>query len=162
VKTDSYPGSPEELHLDQQFCHTLYFSSQLVTGLYRTALEPLGLTFPQYLVLLALWEHGQQSMGELERRLGLDSSTLTPVTKRMAAAGLLERRRDATDERRVLLESTPAGWALQERALDVRRRVVCGLPLSADDLDQLRTKLQQMNGRLVEERKERRNGRSAA
>lgn len=108
--------------LDQQLCFALYSASGLMTKLYRPLLDPLGLTYPQYLAMLALWERAPSTVGELGEALGLDSATLTPLLKRLEAGGLVTRRRDPADERRVLVEPTAEGQALREQAKAYRRR----------------------------------------
>lgn len=116
---------PTPPRLDAQLCFKLYAINNLLGRLYRPLLEPLGLTYPQYLAMLALWEDDRSSVGELCRRLRLDSGTLTPLLKRLEAAGLVERRRDAADERRVVVSLTPAGAALGERAAGVPGELAC-------------------------------------
>ena len=104
------------LALDRQLCFALYSASLAMTKLYKPLLAPLGLTYPQYLVMLALWEHDGLTVGALGERLALDSGTLTPLLKRLEAQGRIERARDAADERRVLVHLTAAGRALKLRA----------------------------------------------
>ncbi|MEN9435726.1 MAG: hypothetical protein RIR09_381 [Pseudomonadota bacterium] len=120
------------LMLDNQLCFALYSASLSMTKLYKPLLESLGLTYPQYLVMLVLWEQDGQSVTALGERLSLDSGTLTPLLKRMEAAGLLQRQRAAEDERRLQVCLTPAGIALQDRAAHVPQCVVtqtgCPLP----------------------------------
>jgi DNA-binding MarR family transcriptional regulator len=123
--------------LDQQLCFALYSASGLMTRLYRPLLDPLGLTYPQYLAMLALWERAPSTVGELGEALGLDSATLTPLLKRLEAGGLVTRRRDASDERRVLVEPTPKGNALRERARDVSAAMLCNMPLEPAELKSL-------------------------
>ena len=124
------------LALDQQLCFALYSSSLAMTKVYKPLLDPLGLTYPQYLVLLVLWEGDGITVTRLGERLGLDSGTLTPLLKRLQAQGLVQRLRDAADERRVLLQLTPAGRALRERAAAVPQAIAaasgCGLGEIAD------------------------------
>lgn len=107
------------LALDHQLCFALYAASLAMTKLYKPLLDPLGLTYPQYLVMLVLWEGDGLTVGQVGERLALDSGTLTPLLKRLEAAALLQRQRDASDERRVLLQLTPAGRALKRRAAAV-------------------------------------------
>ncbi|TPM04376.1 MarR family winged helix-turn-helix transcriptional regulator [Mesorhizobium sp. B2-3-10] len=123
--------------LDQQLCFALYSASGLMTKLYRPLLDPLGLTYPQYLVMLALWERAPSTVGDLGEALGLDSATLTPLLKRMEAGGLVTRRRDADDERRVLVEPTAKGQALRANMKDVQAALDCGMPLERDELKTL-------------------------
>ena len=117
--------------LDHQLCFALYSSSLLMTKLYKPVLAPLGLTYPQYLVMLVLWETDEISVGELGARLFLDSGTLTPLLKRMEGAGLLARTRAADDERRVIVALSASGRALRRKAaqvpLDMARATGCRL-----------------------------------
>lgn len=116
------------LRLDQQLCFPLYAASNLITRLYRPLLAEIGLTYPQYLVMLVLWESAPQSVGALGERLHLDSGTLTPLLKRMEAAGLVDRKRDSGDERRVLIALTPKGADLREAALTIPGRLAACIP----------------------------------
>ncbi|WP_214476938.1 MarR family winged helix-turn-helix transcriptional regulator [Mesorhizobium sp. dw_380] len=127
--------------LDQQLCFALYSASGLMTKAYRPLLEPLGLTYPQYLVMLALWERAPSTVGELGAALGLDSATLTPLIKRMEAGGLVTRRRDAADERRVLVEPTAKGRALRAHAQDVSSALACSVPLEPGEVKALHATL---------------------
>lgn len=104
------------LRLDQQICFPLYAATNLLQRLYRPLLEPLGLTYTQYLVMLLLWEEEPVSVGRLRECLHLDIGTLSPLLKRMEKAGLIERRRDPEDERRVMASLTEHGRALREKA----------------------------------------------
>lgn len=126
----SYP----QLALDQQICLPLYAASRAVTRRYGELLAQVGLTYPQYLCLLALWEaDGPLGVGELGTLLHLDSGTLTPLLKRMETAGLVTRSRDREDERRVRVAATEQGWALRESVADVPERLVAGMGMSAAD-----------------------------
>lgn len=100
--------------LDTQLCFSLYATSMAVTRTYKPLLDRLGLTYPQYLVLLALWEADGRTVGALATRLGLESSTLTPLVKRLEAAGFVTRTRNPADERQVQVRLTPPGAALQD------------------------------------------------
>jgi len=102
--------------LDQQLCFALYSASGLMTKLYRPLLDPLGLTYPQYLAMLVLWERAPSTVGALGETLGLDSATLTPLLKRLEAAGLIKRTRGKHDERQVLIALTAEGAALRDKA----------------------------------------------
>jgi DNA-binding MarR family transcriptional regulator len=126
-------GTSPVPRLDQQLCFALYSASGLMTKVYRPLLEPLGLTYPQYLVMLALWERAPSMVGELGTALGLDSATLTPLLKRMEAGGLITRRRDPADERRVLVEPTAKGEALRAPIKDVSAALACSVPLKPDE-----------------------------
>lgn len=109
----------DPLRLDRQVCFPLYAATNLINRLYTPVLRELGLTYPQYLVLLVLWEEEPQTVGSLGARLYLDSGTLTPLLKRMEAGGLIKRQRDPNDERRVLVTLTGQGRTLRETALHV-------------------------------------------
>jgi len=141
--------NPAWLALDHQLCFALYSASLAMTKLYKPLLEPLGLTYPQYLVMLVLWEADGLAVSQLGERLALDSGTLTPLLKRLQAAGLVQRLRDAADERRVLLQLTAAGRALKARALAVPPQVAqaagCELAEVAALTARLRALRQQVN-----------------
>ena len=111
------------LALDKQLCFALYSASLAMTKVYKPLLAPLGLTYPQYLVMLALWEHDGQSVSALGDRLALDSGTLTPLLKRLETQGRISRERDAEDERRVLVRLTAAGRALKVEARRIPREI---------------------------------------
>jgi DNA-binding MarR family transcriptional regulator len=130
------------LRLDHQLCFALYSASLAMTKLYKPLLEPLGLTYPQYLVMLVLWEGDGIAVSQLGARLALDSGTLTPLLKRLEAGGLVQRLRDAADERRVLLRLSPAGRALKARALAVPESVACASGCELDELAALTARLQ--------------------
>ncbi|HST72832.1 MarR family winged helix-turn-helix transcriptional regulator [Kocuria sp. U4B] len=127
-----------DLRLDEQLCFALYAASRATTSAYRELLAELGLTYPQYLVLLALWEQDGPTVSALGARLHLDSGTLSPLLKRMADGGLLERRRDRADERRVTVHLTEAGTRLRERAPQVQRRVLESAGLTPEEIATLR------------------------
>ncbi|MGA0530480.1 MarR family winged helix-turn-helix transcriptional regulator [Hansschlegelia sp. KR7-227] len=128
----------EALRLDNQLCFGLYAAAHAMTRAYRFRLGALGLTYPQYLTLLALWEQDAQSVSELGRRLRLDSGTLTPLLKRMETAGLLARSRSRADEREVEVTLTARGQALRDEATGVRAGVVCQLAMSDEEIGRLR------------------------
>ncbi len=111
------------LALDRQLCFALYSASLAMTKVYKPLLAPLGLTYPQYLVMLALWEDDAQSVSALGDRLALDSGTLTPLLKRLEAQGQLSRERDAEDERRVIVRLTPAGRQLKVQARRIPQEI---------------------------------------
>lgn len=149
---------PAELQLDNQLCFRLYAVSRAVIRGYRPMLEALGLTYPQYLVMLVLWEWQaeppeQPSVKALGERLMLDSGTLTPLLKRLDQLGLVERRRAQHDEREVHLGLTPPGIALRDKVLPLREDLLCrsGLDLNAADglreqLDSLLLQLMKLEG----------------
>ena len=135
---------PDALHLNEQLCFPLYAASNLITRLYHPLLAEVGLTYPQYLVLLALWERSPHSVGSLARLLHLDSGTLTPLLKRMETAGLVSRQRDPSDERRVVVELTQAGVDLRERAAEIPHRLAANLTLPVEETLRLRDDLQRL------------------
>lgn len=122
-------------------CFALYSASRAVTGYYRPLLEPLGLTYPQYLVMLVLWERGECSVKDLGAALMLDSGTLSPLLKRLEFAGLLIRRRDPADERSVLIRLTPSGEELRHPAAEVPTNVAAASGLAPRELAELRDTL---------------------
>ena len=130
------------LCLKRQLCFALYAASNQVTRLARPALEQLGLTYPQYLVMLVLWEHAPCTVGEIGGQLLLDSGTLTPLLKRMEGNRLLTRTRDATDERCVRIALTAEGRALKRRAGKVPELMRCQIALPTPSLEALREQLQ--------------------
>lgn len=132
------------LALDLQLCFSLYTTGRLMTRLYRPLLEPLGLTYLQYLVMLALWERSPESVGELGRRLDLDSGTLTPLLKRMETAGLVTRTRDPADERRVAVALTGKGRDLRARAAEVPGSIYLRLRGGGLDLASLKASLDEL------------------
>ncbi|HEX6362734.1 MAG TPA: MarR family transcriptional regulator, partial [Albitalea sp.] len=121
--TPSRLPAGELLKLDHQLCYALYSASLAMTRIYKPLLAPLGLTYPQYLAMLALWERDALAVTELGQRVQLDSGTLTPLLKRLESAGLVQRLRDSVDERRVIVRLTPAGRALKARAAKVPPQV---------------------------------------
>lgn len=135
------PAGFDPLRLDLQLCFALYASSNLMTRLYRPLLGPLGLTYPQYLAMMALWETSPQTVTALGRRLRLDSGTLTPLFKRMEKAGLIRRMRDREDERRVLIALTAAGQALRARAEAVPMAALCRMPMDLEEAGRLKEML---------------------
>ncbi|WP_405178245.1 MarR family transcriptional regulator [Nocardia sp. NBC_01377] len=141
----------EELRLDSQVCFALYAASRAVTRLYRPLLDPLGLTYPQYLVMLVLWDHGSVAVKELGAALDLDSGTLSPLLKRLEANGLLTRSRSAEDERSVRVELTDDGVALRERAADIPRRLACAIGWDPTELVEFRTRLREFTAVIGEE-----------
>lgn len=140
-----------QLDLDNQLCFPLYAATRAVTRRYAVLLAEFGLTYPQYLTLLTLWgADGRLSVGELGARLRLDSGTLTPLLKRLEAAGLVDRRRDSEDERRVLVEVSDDGWSLRERVAGVPDRLFGSMGISVAEAKQLRLLLGELVGHLDE------------
>ncbi len=136
-------GSP--LALDNQLCFALYSASRAVTRAYGPLLADLGLTYPQYVTMLALWERTDpMSVGDLGTRLHLDSGTLTPLLKRLEQAGLVTRERDGRDERRVLVSLTAAGRQLRGKAENVPRQLFAESDLDPAELVALRDRLAEL------------------
>jgi DNA-binding MarR family transcriptional regulator len=142
------PSSQNWQRLDQQLCFALYSASLAMTKLYKPLLEPLGLTYPQYLVLLVLWEQDGQSVSQLGEQLHLDSGTLTPLLKRMAAAGLLSRERAQDDERRVEIWLSDAGKQMQATARSIPETLACASACSLEELTTLTQTLSQLRSQL--------------
>lgn len=151
-KTPSTTADPrgEWLQLDRQLCFALYSSSLAMTRIYKPLLAPLGLTYPQYLVMLVLWEIDGLSVSQLGQRLSLDSGTLTPLLKRLETLGHIDRRRASDDERRVDIFLTPRGRQLRELALDIPSQLACASACELDEVIALTQRLtqlrQQLNG----------------
>lgn len=139
---------PDWLSLDRQLCFALYAASLAMTKVYKPLLEPLGLTYPQYLVMLVLWEAEGLTVSQIGERLALDSGTLTPLLKRLEALGLVQRLRDTADERRVLLQLTAAGRSLKTRAQQVPRAIAAASGCELDELSSLTSRLQALRARI--------------
>ncbi len=126
-----------QLRLDSQLCFPLYACARKVIGAYTPLLKPLGLTYTQYLVMLALWERGKEKVGELCHRLYLDCGTITPMLKKMEESGWLTRCRCKVDERVVYVALTEKGWALREQVKDIPAQVGQGIILPQEDAFEL-------------------------
>ncbi|MGY5117727.1 MarR family winged helix-turn-helix transcriptional regulator [Streptomyces sp. 900105755] len=153
--TTSTPGpapSPapelEWLRLDRQICFSLHAASRAFNGVYRVILKDLGLTYPQYLVMLVLWEQGDLPVKKLGEHLRLDSGTLSPLLKRLETAGLVRRERSTRDERSVEVRLTEEGTALRERALEVPRQIVAATGFDVEEIRDLKERLDQLTGTL--------------
>ncbi|MEH6373539.1 MarR family transcriptional regulator [Streptomyces sp. KLMMK] len=143
------PDDAELLRLDHQICFSLNAAARAFGGVYRDALKDLGLTYPQYLAMLVLWEEPDpQPVKAIGERLRLDSGTLSPLLKRLEGAGLVARERSAEDERSVVVRLTEAGEALREHALPVPRRIVTATGLSLEEALTLRALLERLTGNL--------------
>ncbi|MCT7357329.1 MarR family transcriptional regulator [Streptomyces sp. 15-116A] len=139
------PSSADDwLRLDQQICFSLNAASRAFNGVYRVILKDLGLTYPQYLVMLVLWEHGALPVKRLGEHLRLDSGTLSPLLKRLEAAGLVRRERSARDERSVEVRPTEEGAALRERAAEVPRRIAAATGFELAEIRALRSDLDRL------------------
>jgi MarR family transcriptional regulator, organic hydroperoxide resistance regulator len=137
-------GAGDLLALDRQVCFALAVASRTVIALYRPLLEPMGLTHPQYLVMLALWEHDPRSGRELARVLQLDPGTLTPLLKRLEQSGLITRGRDPSDERSLAVTLTPAGRELRARAERIPPAIIERLGMPLAELEAIRDSLNQV------------------
>lgn len=142
------PLATDALRLDNQLCFALYAASRAMTAAYRPLLEALGLTYPQYLVMLVLWEAGGSTVKDLGTALRLDSGTLSPLLKRLEAAGLIMRRRSPDDERVVDVVPTEAGKALKQRAQSIPQELACRAGLNERDIAALRTELHRLESTL--------------
>lgn len=138
------------LLLDQQFCFSLYSANLALNKVYRKLLSKLNLTYPQYLVMLVLWERDALTVSEIGDRLFLDSATLTPLLKRLESAGLLGRFRSAADERQVIIRLTEQGRSLRALAVTIPADVLCASSCSADELDALKRQLKNLRGHLAQ------------
>ncbi|MBJ8337707.1 MarR family transcriptional regulator [Antrihabitans sp. YC3-6] len=152
----------DPLALERQVCFALAVANRSVLGVYRPLLEPLGLTHPQYLVMLALWGRSPMSVREIGEAIQLDSPTLSPLLKRLEAADLITRRRSETDERTLVVELTTAGAELRTEALDIPPAVVARLGVTLTDLAELHNVLTRVNAaaRRAESATTRENSRS--
>ncbi len=138
----------KDLVLDKQLCFALYGASLALTRTYKPLLEPLGLTYPQYLVMMVLWEEDHLAVKALGEKLGLDSGTLSPLLKRLEQADFVKRQRDSKDERQVTVSLTPKGRALQDEAVNVMSAIGSAIGCSLEEVAALRQQLQALRGRL--------------
>lgn len=136
--SEAMPTEPSLLRLDRQLCFAVYSTAHAFTRFYRPLLEALGITYPQYLALMALWEQDGLSVSEIGKRLWLDSGTLTPLLKRLEALGLVSRRRAEADERQVIVTLTEKGRAMEAEAAAFPALILEASQCSAGELDQLR------------------------
>jgi DNA-binding MarR family transcriptional regulator len=136
------------LTLDELLCFALYSANNAMGRLYRPILAQHGLTYPQYLVLVALWQRDGQKVNDLGTALNLESNTLTPLLKRMEAAELVSRRRNIEDERSVIVTLAPKGQALQQEAAGISRCILAAAGDDVADLIELRCKIQELATRL--------------
>ncbi|WP_273851559.1 MarR family winged helix-turn-helix transcriptional regulator [Guptibacillus spartinae] len=134
----------EQLKLENQLCFSVYACSREITKMYRPYLDQLGLTYPQYLVLLVLWEHHETTVKALGAELYLDSGTLTPLLKRMEEAGLVKRERSKEDERRVMVHLTSEGEELREKASIIPDAMAANSGLSKEEFKKALTGFQQL------------------
>ncbi len=136
--------------LDEQLCFALYSTGLAMNKVYRKLLRKLDLTYPQYLVMLVLWERDGVSVSGIGERLFLDSATLTPLLKRLEAAGLVARTRSAQDERQVVVSLTDAGRAMRRDAASIQEGVMCAAACEPADLIALKRQLERLRGKLAD------------
>lgn len=137
----------EQLKLENQLCFPIYAASRLITREYQPFLDALGITYPQYLVLMVLWESDGISVNEISQKMILNTNTVTPLLKRMETQGFITRKRSSSDERKVIVKLTSKGIELQQQAAEIPLKLVNALlagPLNVDDLVMLKDKLNQM------------------
>lgn len=134
----------DPLKLENQLCFPLYAAAKEVVRRYRPFLEPLGLTYTQYIAMMVMWEHGSLTAGRMGEFLHLDSGTLTPMLKKMEAAGLITRRRSTEDERELIVTITEEGRQLREKALTVPAQMASCVSLSLEEVVQLRSLLDKL------------------
>ncbi|ROZ71283.1 MarR family winged helix-turn-helix transcriptional regulator [Ramlibacter sp. WS9] len=148
LRKSSTPLPAPSLELDQQLCFALYSTMLGVNKVYRALLKDLGLTYPQYLVMLALWQRDDLTVSEIGERLFLDSPTLTPLLKRLEAAGFVARNRSGVDERQVIVSLTLDGQRLRERARNIPACVAAAMECTPVEIDTLRSQLTNMRSKL--------------
>jgi len=146
-KTSSAPAVPR---LDNQLCFALYSTGLAMNKVYRKLLRELDLTYPQYLVMMVLWEQDQLTVSDIGARLFLDSATLTPLLKRLEAAGLVSRSRSASDERQVVIALSDAGRKMSVKAAAVQDQVLCAAACSPDELGVLKRQLEGLRTKLAD------------
>ncbi|MCP1438812.1 DNA-binding MarR family transcriptional regulator [Erwinia persicina] len=145
---DDKKAEASPLLLDQQLCFALYSTNLALHKLYRQLLAPLDITYPQYLVMLVLWERDDVTVSEIGERLFLDSATLTPLLKRLEAAGLLDRQRSRKDERQVVVTLTEQGRELRHKAVDLPQAVSCAAACDAEKMRVLKAELESLRDSL--------------
>ncbi|NGO63443.1 MarR family transcriptional regulator [Rhizobium daejeonense] len=138
----------KELKLDRQICFALYGAAHAFTRAYKPLLEPLGLTYPQYLAMMALWEEDGLQVKALGERLGLDSGTLSPLLKRLEQAGYVTRQRDKVDERQVFIMLTESGRTMKAKAVGVMRAIGQATGCTISELESLRDNLKMLKNQL--------------
>lgn len=154
IRTHRFKGTPMTqrtafpVTLDQQLCFALYSTSLAMTKAYKPILDRLGLTYPQYLTMLILWESDDVTVKDIAARLNLDSATVTPLLKRLEAQGYIERVRGTEDERLVFIRLTKSGVTLKRTARDVPKEIFCATQQPHEFLVRLRDDLQQLRGTL--------------
>lgn len=143
MKKTSTPTAKAQLALDNQFCFALYSTNLALHKLYRQLLTPMNLTYPQYLVMLVLWEKDNITVSDIGERLFLDSATLTPLLKRLESAGLINRQRSRQDERQVVITLCESGRGLQQQAAAIPEAIRCAMACDDAALHDLKQQLEQ-------------------
>lgn len=144
MKKTTTPGANAQLALDNQFCFALYSTNLALHKLYRQLLAPMNLTYPQYLVMLVLWEQDDITVSEIGERLFLDSATLTPLLKRLESAGLIHRQRSRQDERQVVITLSESGRDLQQQAASIPEAIRCAVACDNATLGGIKAQLEQL------------------
>lgn len=144
MKTTSTSVANEQLALDNQFCFALYSTNLALHKLYRQLLAPMNLTYPQYLVMLVLWEKDDVTVSEIGERLFLDSATLTPLLKRLESAGMIIRQRSRQDERQVVITLSESGRALQQQASKIPEAISCAMACDNNTVREIKQQLEQL------------------
>ncbi len=134
----------EQLKLDNQLCFPFYAVSRLIIRKYQPHLDALGITYPQYLVLLVLWETDNQPVNDISKRLRLNTNTITPLIQRLEQMGIVSKERGTDDSRKMYVKLTEKGWAMEQQAAHIPSKLLEGVEWSADDALQLKHQLQQM------------------
>lgn len=149
AKSAAQPAACETLDIDQQLCFAVYSTMLGLNKIYRDLLKELGITYPQYLVLLVLWQRDGITVGEISERVFLDSPTITPLLKRLEAAGLLTRTRSAQDERQVLITLTDEGRAMQQRSAHLPQCIAEASDTDINEIIDLRDRLLALRSRMA-------------
>jgi len=143
------PTADDLLKIDNFICFALYSAGHAFTRLYKPLLDPLGLTYPQYLVMAVLWEKDGRTVGEIGEKLLLESSTLTPLLKRLETAGMLRRTRDQDDERVVRIQLTPKGAALKQKAAEIPQAIGCATNITVAEVMKLTSEIKALREKLL-------------
>lgn len=143
------PNTDDLLKVDNFICFALYSAGHAFTRLYKPLLDPLGLTYPQYLVMAVLWEKDGRTVGEIGEKLLLESSTLTPLLKRLEAAGMVRRTRDRDDERVVRIQLTPKGAELKQKAVEIPQAIGCSTNLTIPEVMKLTADIKTLREKLL-------------
>ena len=143
------PTADDLLNIDNFVCFALYSAGHAFTRLYKPLLDPLGLTYPQYLVMAVLWEKDGRTVGEIGEKLLLESSTLTPLLKRLETAGMVRRTRDQDDERVVRIQLTPKGAELKQKAIEIPQAIGCSTNLTIPEVMKLTADIKTLREKLI-------------